>query len=198
MSPGFETSKDGGNGTWRTNVEYGAAWKKRGAWGTPFSAFRFAIPELCGFSGRAVYFDADMQVFADVRELLECSMSSGYRVCHDNRTDVAVIDCGWFADKAWWPRIEAMKPSGWLTFHYTQLLRQHRGLDVTLDPAWNVCDKLLPTRDPGLSGVKLAHFTVVPTQPYHPYPGVRYVPHPWKSWVAAWRAEEEASRAEAS
>jgi hypothetical protein len=36
---------------------------------TGFSFTRFAIPELCGYQGRAIYLDADMQVFRDFREL---------------------------------------------------------------------------------------------------------------------------------
>lgn len=36
---------------------------------TNFSFARFAIPALCGFRGRAVYMDADMQVFKDIRGL---------------------------------------------------------------------------------------------------------------------------------
>lgn len=38
---------------------------------TPFSCQRFFIPELCGFEGLAVYLDSDMQVFADIRNLVE-------------------------------------------------------------------------------------------------------------------------------
>ena len=36
---------------------------------TGFSFARFAIPHLAGFRGRAIYTDADMQVFKDIREL---------------------------------------------------------------------------------------------------------------------------------
>lgn len=36
---------------------------------TPFSFQRFLIPELCKFSGRAIYLDADMQVFQDIAGL---------------------------------------------------------------------------------------------------------------------------------
>lgn len=36
---------------------------------TPFSFQRFLIPELCGYQGKAIYLDADMQVFQDVAEL---------------------------------------------------------------------------------------------------------------------------------
>ncbi|WP_341909242.1 hypothetical protein [Polaromonas sp. YR568] len=36
---------------------------------TPFSFQRFLIPELCGFTGRAIYLDADMLVFRDIAEV---------------------------------------------------------------------------------------------------------------------------------
>jgi hypothetical protein len=39
---------------------------------TPFSAQRFYIPQLCGYRGLAAYMDSDMQVFANVRELIDC------------------------------------------------------------------------------------------------------------------------------
>ncbi len=36
---------------------------------TPFSFQRFLIPELCEYQGRAIYLDADMQVFSDMVDL---------------------------------------------------------------------------------------------------------------------------------
>ena len=33
-------------------------WNTRG-WGTPFTNFRYAIPELCNFEGKAIYMDCD-------------------------------------------------------------------------------------------------------------------------------------------
>ena len=38
---------------------------------TGFSYSRFCIPKLAGYSGRAIYMDADMQVFKDIVELWE-------------------------------------------------------------------------------------------------------------------------------
>lgn len=38
---------------------------------TGFSFSRFCIPELAGYRGRAIYMDADMQVFHDIRSLWE-------------------------------------------------------------------------------------------------------------------------------
>ena len=36
---------------------------------TNFSFTRFAIPGLCNYQGKAIYMDADMQVFKDIRDL---------------------------------------------------------------------------------------------------------------------------------
>lgn len=38
---------------------------------TLFSFTRFAIPRLCGYQGKAIYMDADMQVFTDIRGLAD-------------------------------------------------------------------------------------------------------------------------------
>jgi len=195
---GFEVSKLGGNGTWKINIEPGPhAWKQRGAWGTPFSCFRFAVPELCGFQGRAVYLDADMLVLGDVRELLELPLVSGYHTVNEIRTDVSVIDCAYFKDRSWWPSIADMKPSGRLTYHYCQILKHNKAISTSLPACWNVCDPMTPCKDPGTTGCKLLHYTVVPTQPYRPYPGQHYYKHPWQSWVDAWNHMNDESRASA-
>lgn len=48
-------------------------WKRQG-WGTPFTCFRYAIPELCGFKGRAIYTDCDMINFRDISYLWKTSL----------------------------------------------------------------------------------------------------------------------------
>jgi hypothetical protein len=48
----------GGNTGWNT--------KK---WSTPFSAFRWSIPEQCEFQGQAIYMDSDMIVMDDIAKL---------------------------------------------------------------------------------------------------------------------------------
>ena len=44
---------------------------------TGFTFRRFAIPALCGYQGRAIYVDADMQVFTDIAELWRWPMPDG-------------------------------------------------------------------------------------------------------------------------
>ena len=38
-------------------------------WSTPFSGFRWAIPEACDFSGRAIYMDVDQLNLRDISDL---------------------------------------------------------------------------------------------------------------------------------
>ena len=45
----------------------GKGWQS-GDWVTPFSGFRWSIPEQCGFEGRAIYTDSDIIYFADIAE----------------------------------------------------------------------------------------------------------------------------------
>jgi len=43
-------------------------------WFTPFSGFRWAIPEICKFKGRALYTDVDMINFVDICKLFEIDL----------------------------------------------------------------------------------------------------------------------------
>jgi len=159
------------DGSWKLGRPVDLAWPKQG-WGTPFSGFRFAVPEMMAFTGRAVYFDADMLVLGDVAELLRFPMTTGYTACHSKRTDVSVIDCEWFRGKSWWPSVRQMKPSGWRVFEYLKLLLPRHGIADTLPWCWNDCDGEMYGKYP--SSVKLVHYTGVPDQPYRPYPSVKY------------------------
>lgn len=51
---------------------------------TGFSFDRFAIPELAGYQGRAIYMDADMLVFSDIRELWEIPFNGAKVIIQDD------------------------------------------------------------------------------------------------------------------
>lgn len=195
--PGFEVSPDGSGGSWAIGREAGLAWPKRG-WGTDFSCFRMAIPELAGFTGRHVYMDADMLVRADVAELFELPSSKPFLCLSDSRTDVSVIDAGAIGQLPFWPRLAELKAKGWKMYFWVQFLLRHDLIDASLPDCWNSCDPwkfMSGPSDPGLAGTKLLHFTTVPTQPYRPYPTVKYHKHPWQSWVDEWNRLHEESLA---
>ena len=67
---------------------------------TPFSFQRFLIPELCGYQGRAIYLDADMQLFADIGQVWNASMEDYDLITVNEGTEgrkgqfgVMLLDC---------------------------------------------------------------------------------------------------------
>lgn len=46
-------------------------------WTTPWTALRWAIPEICGFTGRAIYFDCPTLVLDDIAILAHAPLTSG-------------------------------------------------------------------------------------------------------------------------
>jgi hypothetical protein len=84
-----------------------------------------------------------------------------------------VIDCAWFRDKAWWPRIEQMKQQSGRVFDFLQYMQPRGAIADSLGWEWNDCDGVAYSR--GDTGVKLVHFTTITDgQPYRPYPSVNY------------------------
>lgn len=53
-----------------------AGWRTE-LWATPFSGFRWAVPELCGFAGRAIYMDSDILPRRDFAELWRTPLAPG-------------------------------------------------------------------------------------------------------------------------
>lgn len=197
--PGWETTRNGVNGTWRVGGAVEGGWVKQpGSWGTPFSAFRFAVPELCGFEGRAIYLDADMLVLGDIAELWDMppSFGRGMRCVSGMRSDVSVIDCRVF-DRPDWPKIQVMKPSGARVFEYMRWMNEHSVIQDDLPAVWNDCDGAIYNREP--ESVKLLHYTnVLIGQPYRPYPNVTY-PQTWPYCISSpaagklwWKTYQEA------
>lgn len=152
--------------------------KKENRQRTPFSFSRFVIPQLAGYRGRAIYLDADMQVFGDIKELWEAPLGDHHILCTTQDTpperwkdstwfhpgpqmSVMVLNCealDWDVE-----RIVADLDAGRYT--YADLLFQMcivppECIDPTLPVTWNH----LETYEPGVT--RLTHYTVVATQPW--------------------------------
>lgn len=161
-----------------THVKAPIPKEKRNRPRTAFSFSRFAIPALCGYQGRALYVDADMQVFDDLAELWQIPFDGAKVLCtnqpeppdqwrgsghfHPGRQmSVMMIDCGaveWDAD-------EVVRGLDEGRYTYEQLMFQMCLLppeQVTdgLPPEWNHLESFEPGK------TKLLHYTVVPTQPW--------------------------------
>lgn len=135
--------------------------------GTNFSFYRFMIPEIAGFQGRAIYMDSDMLVFRDIGELwrkpfngatiLAVPDGSGGRV----RPSVMVLNCGrldWRIEK-----IVGDMDQGMFTYDdllYDLCIVPADQVSGTLDPEWNSFDEYVPGK------TALLHYTIMHTQPW--------------------------------
>jgi len=145
---------------------------------TGFSFSRFHIPQLAGRRGRAVYLDADMQVFGDLAELYDLPFDDKLVLCtrqdeppeawrdsdwfHPGRQmSVMLLDCerlDWDID-----RIIGGLDAG--AYDYADLLFNLSIVDPDdigdhVPPHWNHLEHYEPAE------TRLLHYTVVPTQPW--------------------------------
>jgi hypothetical protein len=144
---------------------------------TEFSNYRFLIPQLCGFEGRAIYLDSDMVCLQNIGDLFDQPLDGydflakreaykgvgrwGLSVllidCHRCRFDLETvfgeIDRGLYT----FQEFHQMAPS---------FLERHPYRIGELDPNWNMFDY----HD---ASTKLIHYTGLLTQPWkfarHPY-----------------------------
>src|SRR5919198_1191484 len=145
---------------------------------TGFSFYRFLIPKLCGFEGRALYLDCDMQVFADMAELWNIPFGDQKVLCtyqgeppeqwKDNpafspgrQLSVMMIDCS----RLDWDIDEIIRGLDDGAYTYKQLMGdlaivEPTEIDERIPPEWNHLEHY----EPGVT--KLLHYTVVPTQPW--------------------------------
>jgi hypothetical protein len=145
-------------------------------WYTDFTNFRWAIPEACGFQGRAIYVDVDEIFLRDPRELgaLEIPPGRGILTLQPYETSVMLFDCAYFRNLDWWPSADLMRTNGWNIRRYVELLHSH-GAFAPLPPHWNCLDGNGFTA----GTTSLIHYTDMSTQIWRPYPErLAYRRHP--------------------
>jgi hypothetical protein len=132
-------------------------------WATPFSGFRWSIPEHCRFEGRAIYLDVDMIVLADIAELWRHPLAER-EVCVAKNPSTFCCTL-WDCERArkYLPAVKTLKAE------YGLYARVKRNLPAgTVAPFangnWNCLDgeNYKSLADPEL---KILHCTSIPTQP---------------------------------
>ena len=148
-------------------------------WSTPFSGYRWAIPEYCKFQGRAIYTDCDMINYRDMADLIDTDLQDkpvaarrgsrfgGHEFC------VMVFDCEAFEQHSL--PVKRMKS---IAESHHRMINKFSGKDnmvMSLNRKWNCLDG----EDLNLKDVWQLHFTNMATQPWHPgwYTG-EIQPHP--------------------
>lgn len=142
----------------------------RRVWRTGFTQYRFAIPELAGGCGRAIYNDVDQIYLTDPAELFDLDMDGhGYLTVAAIDTSVTLMDCARML--ALWNMNTAQKRG---KRELVQAPAAEPGLWGSLAGGWNARDF---EYEAGVS--KLLHYTTLHLQPWRPTPeAYSYHPHP--------------------
>lgn len=137
-------------------------------WSTPFSGFRWAIPEACGFKGRAIYTDVDMINNRNIGDLFDIDMQGkpfaarrgsrfgGHEFC------VMVIDCERAQDFVMPVSRQKRIPE----YHHRCIASYSGSAEFVhdLDPRWNCLDG----EDLAFEDIWQLHWTKMATQPWKP------------------------------
>lgn len=148
--------------------------------GTNFGFVRFHVPELCGYSGKAIYLDADQLVFDDINNLA-ASLDDNHAVAlvnspegyfgdkpvgQHNQTSVMVLNCDQLKD--WNPQtmFDPVVPNrtelreGQIHYRDFMMLSWFDQSRIQpLDARWNHFNIITPE-------TKLVHFSHVRSQPW--------------------------------
>jgi len=134
---------------------------------TGFTNLRYAVPELAGYAGFAIYLDVDMLVLGDIAELYAYREAGHWVQLQDGSSEVAVISCGTHRHL---PSLGELH-----RYHKSQLqglVRAKNRIPLT----WNSEDRVT-------EGMRLLHFTDLKTQPWFTHTA----PHPCPAAVDLWR-----------
>jgi hypothetical protein len=133
---------------------------------TQFSFNRFAIPKLAGYSGRAVYLDADMQVFRDFRELYDLPFNGATVLyapssneARGRQFSVLLLDC----ERLHWDTDEIVRGLDEERYDYDGLMKEmcivpEEQVQPGIPPQWNSLEEY----EEGKTG--LIHYTDMHTQ----------------------------------
>ncbi|MBB3103210.1 ELM1/GtrOC1 family putative glycosyltransferase [Azomonas macrocytogenes] len=154
-------------------------------WRTGFTNYRFAIPDLAGCQGKAIYTDVDQIFTADPAELFDQSMSKhGYLALSPEDTAVMLIDCERMV--SCWNFDSASQKS-----KKTLLVQANSepGRWGSLDPAWHARDMEYRHGES-----KLLHYTTLHLQPWRPTPEqYTYQIHPYAEYFLSLEQGADAS-----
>ncbi len=135
---------------------------------TEFSFNRFAIPKLAGYHGRAMYVDADMMVFGDLRELWEMPFGDATVMfvppSHPSRskqTSVMLMDC----NRVTWDLNKIVQDLDDGKYGYGDLMREMvieppGSVQDSIPVDWNMLEEYRPGK------TRLLHYTDMQKQPW--------------------------------
>jgi hypothetical protein len=146
---------------WYSNPAKREGWNTR-LWATPFSVFRWAVPHVCNFEGRAIYMDVDMIARDDIAKLWAQPIPPNYRLLmkDEKHSCVMLFDCAKM--KTALPPFDMLRR---MEGGYSNIRVAVSQFAVPFAGNWNCLDgeKYETLTDPD---IKIIHFTRVETQPH--------------------------------
>lgn len=157
--------------TWMQQAATGpwSGWQTASA-RTPFSHYRWSIPAVCGYEGRAIYMDSDFIVLADIGQLWDQAFDGvialrggkGERVEGGKiKTCCMLIDCA--RAKGHIPTLEALRGLPDAQSSVTRYFRDRPSLVGSYEGEWNCIDGkgFEDLADPQLKAI---HYSRIETQ----------------------------------
>jgi len=146
---------------WYANPGKNEGWNMRG-WATPFSPFRWAVPHVCNFEGKAIYMDVDMIARADINQLwTQPHPGSSSILAKNEKTHCVMLFDNARCQKIM-PPFERLRRTEGL---YRTVRNSMHGVIAKFEGNWNCLDgeNYKTLMDPD---IKVIHFTKVETQPH--------------------------------
>ncbi len=131
-------------------------------WCTPFSMFRWFIPEHCEYKGKAIYMDADMVALRDLGELWDHPMPDDRCGAYAGRMPQKADVILWYCDRV--PKWDKVTHHGRHADVRAEGGKALRG--SKLPEYWDHRDEVV-FDGPERTGI--LHWTRLATQPYKPY-----------------------------
>jgi hypothetical protein len=142
----------------------------RRGWKTGFTKYRYGIPGMTGYEGRAIYNDVDQIYLSDPAELFDLDMGgASVMTINERETSVILLDCAGARDA--WILEDAQRNQ---KHRFFRVQMHEKDVWGQMPPVWNARDWEYKK---GVS--KLLHYTRLHTQPWQPFPGeLRYESSP--------------------
>ncbi|OLF38380.1 MULTISPECIES: glycosyltransferase [unclassified Psychrobacter] len=152
---------------WYSNPETGKGWDTT-KWSTPFSGFRWAIPEYCNYSGRAIYMDADVVILDDLAKLWQNPIEGQSIVSAKTNADMTrLCTCIWDCPKArkYIPSVEQLKDNIDSHKEMMKLFKKNKKLIEPYQDSYNCIDG----ENLAIEEIKILHYSDMGTQFSHKY-----------------------------
>lgn len=155
------------NSYWYSNPEKGEGWNTS-KWPTPFSGFRWAIPEYCEFSGKAIYMDADMIILDDLAKLWNHPIEGSSIVAAKSYADMTrLCTCLWDCSqaKSMISPVEKLRKDPNSHKKMMRFLKKNKHLIEPYQDNYNCVDG----EDLSIEEIKILHYSDMGTQFSHKY-----------------------------